>query len=77
MGAVALWISLAVACVMMLWRKSRNSAYFALAGTALGALYHYDIATVPETRGFAMLLWAASLSLLAAKMFPARRRRSA
>ena len=76
-ASFALWVSAVAASVLLFGRKTRNTAYFALAGTALGLLYHYDIGTVPELRDYAVLLWAAAAFLLAAKTLAGRSRRTA
>lgn len=69
MGAIAMWVSLAAGFAMLFSPLTRNSGYFGLTGTAMGALYHYDIGTVPETLTIARLLWAFALFLIAAKKF--------
>jgi hypothetical protein len=64
-----MWVSLAAGLAMLFSPLTRNSGYFGLTGTAMGALYHYDIGTVPETLTIARLLWAFALFLIASKTF--------
>jgi hypothetical protein len=64
-----MWLSLAAGAAMLCFPLTRNAGYFGLAGTAMGALYHFDIGTVPGTLTVAQFLWAFALFLLVAKTF--------
>ncbi len=76
-AAIVLWLAGLGACAMLFSRTTRHPAYFALAGTGMGLLYHYDIGTIPEVRSVAVLFWAAAALILADRALAIHRRRSA
>ena len=64
MRLALLWLLAAAAAAMLTRPFTRNAAYMILAGTVLGFLLHYDIATIPEVRNVAVFLWTAAVVLL-------------
>lgn len=65
MRAALLYLSVAAALAMLARPFTRNAAYMILAGTSLGLLLHYNIATIPDVRDVAVFLWTAAGLLLA------------
>jgi hypothetical protein len=68
MVAVGLWLLAVAACVMLATRSTRNAGLFAVSGATMALLFHYDIATIPEVRDLAYLLWAVAAALSVAKV---------
>ena len=64
MKLALLWLSVSAAGAMLSRPFTRNAAYMILAGTVLGFLLHYNIATIPEVRNVAVFLWTAAAVLL-------------
>ena len=77
MLTVAVWLLATAACAMLLVRRTRNAGFFAISGAILALLFHYNIATIPEVRNLACLLWGAALLLIVSRVRSSRQGRTA